>query len=240
MGVNKLSDQSLTIKQRYEKLVAAIREAARQSARDPDEIRLLGASKQQPAAAIRELAGLGLHDFGENYVQDALEKQAELADLPLTWHFIGRIQSNKTRDIAAHFDWVHSVDRVKIARRLSTQREAPEALNVCLEVNIDEEPAKGGFAPDAVRESAAEIAAMPGLRLRGLMAIPRAETDPDRQRAAFRRVRELFEALRGSGLNLDTLSMGMSGDMPAAIAEGATFIRIGTALFGPRPGRPQG
>jgi len=237
--VNKLSDPSLTIKQRYEKLVAAIRETARRSARNPDEIRLLGASKHQPVAAMRELAELGLRDFGENYVQDALEKQTELADLALTWHFIGRIQSNKTRDIAAHFDWVHSVDRVKIARRLSGQHEGTEPLNICLEVNIDEEPAKGGFAPDEVREAAAEIAAMPNLRLRGLMAIPKPESDPDRQRAAFRRVRELFETLQRDGLQVDTLSMGMSADMDAAIAEGATVVRIGTALFGPRPDNKQ-
>jgi len=196
----------------------------------------MGASKQQPAASIRVLAGLGVRDFGENYVQDALAKQTELADLALTWHFIGRIQSNKTQDIARHFDWVHSVDRMKIARRLSDQREAPEPLNICLEVNIDEEPSKGGLPPGEALDIAPAVAELPNIRLRGLMAIPKPESDPARQRAAFRRVRELYEALRGRGLDLDTLSMGMSADLEAAIAEGATIVRIGTALFGPRPG----
>lgn len=234
--VNKLPNRLDTIKQRYEQVVADIAAAARQSARNPDEIRLLGASKQQPAAAIRALAELGLEDFGENYLQDALDKQAELADLPLTWHFIGHIQSNKTRDIANHFDWLHSVDRLKIARRLSDQRERSNPLNLCLEVNIDEEPSKSGLAPGEVAEVAAAVALLPHIRLRGLMAIPKPETDPALQRAAFRRVRELHERLRAAGLELDTLSMGMSGDMQAAIAEGATIVRIGTALFGPRPG----
>jgi len=232
--VNKLT---LTIKQRYEKVVADIDTAARQSARNPDEIRVVGASKQQPAAAIRELAGLGLRDFGENYLQEGMDKQAELADLPLTWHFIGRIQSNKTRDIANHFTWIHSVDRVKIARRLSDQCERPDGLCVCLEVNIDEEPGKGGFPPGEVAEAAAAVAALPNLRLRGLMTIPRPEPDPARQRATFRRMHALFETLREAGLAVDTLSMGMSADMAPAIAEGATIIRIGTALFGPRPGK---
>jgi hypothetical protein len=230
-----LPNDTTSIKQRYESVVADIAAAARQSVRNPDEILLLGASKEQPAAAIRALASLGLKDFGENYVQDALEKQAQLADLPLTWHFIGHIQSNKTRDIANHFDWVHSVDRLKIARRLSDQRELPTALNLCLEVNIDEEPSKSGLDPAETAGVAAEVAGLPNVRLRGLMAIPRPESDPVLQRAAFRRVRALYEALRAGGLELDTLSMGMSADMRAAIAEGATIVRIGTALFGPRP-----
>ncbi len=234
--VNKLSNDQSAIKQRYQKVVADIAAAARQSGRNPDEIRLLGASKQQPAAAIRALAGLGLRDFGENYVQDGLDKQAELADLPLTWHFIGRIQSNKTQDIARHFDWAHGVDRLKVARRLSDQREASEPLSICLQVNIDDEASKGGLRPDEVLEVAAPVAELPNVRLRGLMAIPRPDNDPDRQRAAFRRVRELFDELRGGGLELDTLSMGMTADLAAAIAEGATIVRIGTALFGPRPG----
>jgi pyridoxal phosphate enzyme (YggS family) len=156
-------------------------------------------------------------------------------DLPLTWHFIGHIQSNKTRDIANHFDWVHSVDRLKIARRLSDQRERPAALNLCLEVNIDEEPSKSGLAPADTAGVAAAVAGLPNVRLRGLMAIPRPESDPALQRAAFRRVRELCETLRAGGLGVDTLSMGMSADMQVAIAEGATIVRIGTALFGPRP-----
>jgi pyridoxal phosphate enzyme (YggS family) len=230
-----LSSQSPSIKQRYERVVADIAAAARQSARNPDEILLLGASKQQPVASIRTLAQLGLRDFGENYLQDALAKQAELADLKLTWHFIGQVQSNKTRDIANAFDWVHSVDRLKIARRLSEQRERPDRLNVCLEVNIDSEPSKGGLLPEETAEVAAAVAEFPNVRLRGLMAIPKPEKDPGRQRSAFRRVRELYEKLREGGLELDTLSMGMTDDMAAAIAEGATIVRIGTALFGPRP-----
>ncbi len=229
------SDQS-DIKQRYRKVVADIAAAARQSGRNPDEILLLGASKQQPAAAIRALAGLGLRDFGENYVQDALDKQAELEDLALTWHFIGRIQSNKTRDIARHFHWVHGVDRVKIARRISEQRDAPEPLNICLQVNIDDEPGKGGLQPGELADAADIVSGLPNIRLRGLMAIPRPESDPARQRAAFRRVRELFEQLRGRDPALDTLSMGMTADLAAAIAEGATIVRVGTALFGQRPG----
>lgn len=228
------SDQS-AIKQRYQKVVADIAAAARQSGRNPDEILLLGASKQQPAASIRALAELGLRDFGENYVQDALDKQAELADPALSWHFIGRIQSNKTQDVAGHFDWVHGVDRVKIARRLSDQRDAPEPLNICLQVNIDDEASKGGLGCDEVLEVAAGVSELANIRLRGLMAIPRPDNDPARQRAAFRRVRELYEQLRGQGLALDTLSMGMTADLAAAIAEGATIVRIGTALFGPRP-----
>lgn len=229
------SDQS-KITQRYQKLVADIAAAARQSGRNPDEILLLGASKQQPAAAIRTLAGLGLRNFGENYVQDALDKQAELQDLTLTWHFIGRIQSNKTQEIAGHFDWAHGVDRVKIARRLSEQRDAPGPLNICLQVNIDDEASKGGLRHGEVLDVAASISELPNIRLRGLMAIPKPETDPTLQRAAFRRVRELYDQLRSEGLALDTLSMGMTADLEAAIAEGATIVRIGTALFGPRPG----
>lgn len=230
-----MSSQSPSIKQRYQKVVADIAAAARQSARNPDEILLLGVSKQQPAASIRALAELGLQDFGENYLQDALEKQVELEDLPLTWHFIGRIQSNKTRDIANGFDWVHSVDRPKIARRLSEQRERPGRLNVCLQVNIDDEPGKGGLQPDETAGVAAAVAELPNIRFRGLMAIPKPEQDPGRQRSAFRHVRELYEKLREGGLELDTLSMGMTDDMASAIAEGATIVRIGTALFGPRP-----
>lgn len=233
--VDKLPDSIPSLEQRYRKVVADIASAARQSDRNPDEILLLGVAKQQPAASVRTLAGLGLADFGENYLQDALEKQGELMDLALTWHFIGHVQSNKTRDIASHFDWVHGVDRLKTARRLSDQRESPEPLNVCLQVNIDDEPSKRGLHPAETAGVAAAVAVLPNLRLRGLMAIPKPETDPSRQRSAFRRVRELYQSLRGRGLDLDTLSMGMTADMQSAIAEGATIVRIGTALFGPRP-----
>ncbi|MBS1269254.1 MAG: Pyridoxal phosphate homeostasis protein [Gammaproteobacteria bacterium] len=233
-GCSMGDNSTLTIEQRYKKVVADIAMAARKSSRNPNDILLLGVGKQQSAASIRSLAELGLRDFGENYVHDALDKQAELEDLRLTWHFIGRIQSNKTRDIAKHFDWAHGVDRLKIAKRLSDQCTRPGGLNVCLQVNIDDEPSKGGMRPEDTADTAVAMAELPGIRLRGLMAIPKPETDPERQRAAFRSVRELFDSLRNRGLQLDTLSMGMTADMQAAIAEGASIVRIGTALFGPR------
>nr|MBF0682505.1 YggS family pyridoxal phosphate-dependent enzyme [Pseudomonas sp.] len=188
--------------------------------------------KTQPAEALRESNAAGLAHFGENYLQEALEKQASLADLALTWHFIGPIQSNKTKAIAAHFDWVHSVDRLKIAQRLSEQRPAQlPPLNVCLQVNVSGEASKSGCAPDEVEALANAVAALPGLRLRGLMAIPEPSDDPAEQHAAFARLSQLQKQL---DLELDTLSMGMSQDLEAAIAEGATWVRIGTALFGAR------
>ncbi len=222
-----------TIANNIAKVAARIREAAQAAGRDPDTVGLLAVSKTQPAEAIREANGAGLSDFGENYLQEALEKQADLADLALTWHFIGPIQSNKTRAIAEHFDWVHSVDRLKIAQRLSEQRstELPP-LNVCLQVNVSGEASKSGCAPQDVAELARTIATLPNLRLRGLMAIPEPTDDRAEQHAAFARLRQLQQAL---ALELDTLSMGMSQDLEAAIAEGATWVRIGTALFGTRP-----
>ncbi|HJE28844.1 YggS family pyridoxal phosphate-dependent enzyme [Stutzerimonas nitrititolerans] len=232
-----------TIANNIAKVAARIREAAQAAGRDPDTVGLLAVSKTQPAEAIREANGAGLSDFGENYLQEALEKQADLADLALTWHFIGPIQSNKTRAIAEHFDWVHSVDRLKIAQRLSEQRptELPP-LNVCLQVNVSGEASKSGCAPQDVAELARTIATLPNLRLRGLMAIPEPTDDRAEQHAAFARLRQLQQAL---ALELDTLSMGMSQDLEAAIAEGATWVRIGTALFGARaypsqtvPGQP--
>jgi hypothetical protein len=212
-----------------------IAEAARRHGRDPAAIRLLAVSKTQPAAQVREAFAAGQSEFGENYVQEALEKMAALADLPLTWHFIGPIQSNKTRAIAEHFAWVHSIDRIRIAERLSRQRPAGLApLDACIEVNISQEPGKRGVAPEAVLPLARAVADMPGLRLRGLMAIPAPVTDFDAQRAAFGQMHRLFESLRAAGLALDTLSMGMSADLEAAIAEGATLVRVGTAIFGER------
>ena len=212
-----------------------IAEAARRHGRDPAAIRLLAVSKTQPAAQVREAFAAGQSEFGENYVQEALEKMAALADLPLTWHFIGPIQSNKTRAIAEHFAWVHSIDRIRIAERLSRQRPAGLApLDACIEVNISQEPGKRGVAPEAVLPLARAVADMPGLRLRGLMAIPAPVMDFDAQRAAFGQMRRLFESLRAAGLALDTLSMGMSADLEAAIAEGATLVRVGTAIFGER------
>ncbi len=233
-----------TIANNIAKVAARIREAAQAAGRDPDTVGLLAVSKTQPAEAIREANGAGLSDFGENYLQEALEKQADLADLALTWHFIGPIQSNKTRAIAEHFDWVHSVDRLKIAQRLSEQRptELPP-LNVCLQVNVSGEASKSGCAPQDVAELGRTIATLPNLRLRGLMAIPEPTDDRAEQHAAFARLRQLQQAL---ALELDTLSMGMSQDLEAAIAEGATWVRIGTALFGARaypsqtvPGQPR-
>lgn len=221
-----------TIANNIAKVATRIREAAQAVARDPDEVRLLAVSKTQPAAAIREASRAGVRDFGENYLQEALEKQAELTDLSLTWHFIGPIQSNKTKAIAEHFDWVHSVDRLKIAQRLSDQRPEPlPPLNICLQVNVSGEASKSGCEPQDVPELAHAIAALPRLRLRGLMTIPEPTDDPAEQRAAFARLRQLQNEL---DLELDTLSMGMSQDLEAAIAEGATWVRIGTALFGAR------
>ena len=221
-----------TIANNIAKVAARIREAAQAAARNPDEVHLLAVSKTQPAEAIRQACQAGLHDFGENYLQEALEKQADLADLPLTWHFIGPIQSNKTKAIAEHFDWVHSVDRLKIAQRLSDQRpESLPPLNICLQVNVSGEASKSGCEPQDVPQLAQAIAALPRLRLRGLMAIPEPTDDPTEQRAAFARLRHLQAELQ---MDLDTLSMGMSQDLEAAIAEGATWVRIGTAVFGAR------
>lgn len=221
-----------TITENIAKVGARIREAAQASRRNPAGIGLLAVSKTKPAAAIREAHAAGLRDFGENYLQEALDKQAQLADLPLVWHFIGPIQSNKTRSIAERFDWVHSVDRLKIAQRLSDQRPPHlPPLNLCLQVNVSGEASKSGCAANELPALARAVAALPNLRLRGLMAIPEASDDPATQHAAFARLRQLRDDL---ALDLDTLSMGMSHDLEAAIAEGATWVRIGTALFGAR------
>ncbi len=198
-------------------------------------VTLLAVSKTRSADEVREAHACGLTRFGENYLQEALDKMQLLTDLPLEWHFIGPIQSNKTRPIAEHFDWVHSVERLKIAQRLSDQRPADLApLNICLQVNISREQSKSGCTPEEAPALAREIAALPGLCLRGLMVIPEATDDDARQHAAFAAARALFEQLQAELPTLDTLSMGMSGDLDAAILEGATIVRIGTALFGPR------
>ncbi|MFG0842558.1 YggS family pyridoxal phosphate-dependent enzyme [Pseudomonas sp. FYR_5] len=211
---------------------ARIASAAQAAGRDPASVQLLAVSKTKPASAIREIHAAGVRDFGENYLQEALTKQQALSDLPLIWHFIGPIQSNKTKAIAEHFDWVHSVDRMKIAQRLSEQRPAGLApLNICLQVNVSGEDSKSGCAPADLPALAAAVAALPNLRLRGLMAIPEPTEDRATQEAAFASLRKLQEGL---GLGLDTLSMGMSHDLEAAIAQGATWVRIGTALFGAR------
>ncbi len=220
---------------RRQTVLARIRAAEQRFQRLPGTVRLLAVSKTQPTAAIIALAAAGQSCFGENYVQEALDKIAELAALRLEWHLIGPLQANKTRTVAENFAWVHSVDRLKIAERLSAQRPASlPPLNVCLQVNIDREPAKHGLDPGEVATVAEAVARLPRLRLRGLMAIPAPVADFAAQRRPLARLRELQESLNTAGLALDTLSMGMSDDLEAAIAEGATLVRIGTALFGPR------
>ena len=213
--------------------------AAQAVSREPHEVGLLAVSKTFGADAVIEAAEAGQRAFGENYLQEALDKidavRSVRPDLLLEWHFIGPIQSNKTRPIAEHFDWVHSVDRGKIAQRLSEQRpEYLSPLNICLQVNISGEASKSGVAPEEIQALAQTVAALPRLKLRGLMAIPEPAENMEQQRVPFRRMRELFDSLRQQGLELDTLSIGMSADMDAAIAEGATIVRIGTAIFGHR------
>lgn len=221
-----------TIADNIAKVEARIRAAALAVQRDVTSIHLLAVSKTKPAAALREAYAAGVRDFGENYLQEARAKQVELADLPLSWHFIGPIQSNKTREIAEHFSWVHSVDRLKIAQRLSEQRPADlEPLNICIQVNVSGEASKSGCTPQDLPALAAAINALPRLKLRGLMAIPEPTENRAEQDAAFATVRDLQQSLN---LGLDTLSMGMSHDLESAIAQGATWVRIGTALFGAR------
>lgn len=220
--------------------LAAVRQRIHDAAlawhRDPDAVSLLAVSKRQPVAALRAAIAAGQHAFGENYLQEGAEKRRALLDEPVTWHFVGAIQSNKTRAVAEGFDWVHTVDRLKIARRLSEQRPDGRApLQCCLQVNVSGEASKSGAPPAAVPELAHAIAALPNIRLRGLMTLPEAVTEFENQRAAFRQLREQQHALIDGGLELDTLSMGMSNDLEAAIAEGATMVRLGTAVFGPRP-----
>lgn len=198
-------------------------------------VTLCAVSKAQPATAIRAAYDAGQTVFGENYLQEALQKQAELEDCAIAWHFIGPIQSNKTQPIARHFDWVHSVDRLKIAQRLSDARPSDlPPLNICLQVNISEEASKSGASGQELLELALNIKQLPHLQLRGLMAIPAPCSDFEQQRDQFRQVRALFDHLNNHGLQLHTLSIGMSGDFAAAIAEGATLVRIGTAIFGAR------
>jgi pyridoxal phosphate enzyme (YggS family) len=223
------------LKNKLDKVRARIAEAGKKARQGGPEVRLLAVSKLQPVDKIRALFGAGQREFGENYVQEALHKQQLLADLDIRWHFIGPLQSNKTREVAQHFSWVQSVDREKSLRRLSAQRppELPP-LNVCLQVNISAEQSKSGCLPDDVLALAREVARLPRLKLRGLMAIPAASQDPQHQQHAFAAMRTLLQQLQTELPQLDTLSMGMSGDMDAAIAEGASIVRIGTAIFGAR------
>lgn len=225
------------IRQNLDSVRHRIERAAQSAGRDANSIALLAVSKTIPADTVRLAHAAGQRAFGENYVQESIAKIEALADLrsTLEWHFIGPLQSNKTKPVAQHFDWVHTVDRLKIAQRLAEQRpDGLPPLNVCLQVNISGEATKSGVAPTEAGALAREIAALPRLRLRGLMSIPEPEGDLDAQRAPHRALFELFERLRADGLELDTLSMGMSNDLEAAVLEGATMVRIGTAIFGAR------
>ena len=216
----------------YEALSQRVAAAAQRAGR---AVRLLAVSKTQAAAAMRELAGAGQHAFGENYVQEARTKQRELADLNLQWHMIGPLQSNKCRDVAAHFDWLQSLDREKLVAGLNRFRADDQPpLNVLIQVNIDDEASKSGCAPDRINALARTIDGASRLKLRGLMAIPEPGPDMDKRQRAFQRMRALFEALRAQWPSVDTLSMGMSDDFELAIAEGATMVRLGTAVFGKR------
>jgi pyridoxal phosphate enzyme (YggS family) len=214
---------------------AAIEQAARSAQRNVADVHLLAVSKTFPPEAVREAYQAGQVAFGENYLQEALEKIAALRDLPLEWHFIGPLQSNKTRAIAENFAWVHSVDRLKIAERLSAQRPPHlPPLNVCLQVNVSGEQSKSGVAPADAAQLARAVTLLPNLKLRGLMSIPAPAADVEAQRAPFHMLKKLFEQLNSEGMALDTLSIGMSHDYHAAIQEGATIVRIGTAIFGTR------
>jgi len=216
-----------------------IADAAQKANRPPASVHLLVVSKTCPAQAVIEAARAGQQAFGENYEQEALRKIQQIKeiapDLALEWHFIGPVQSNKTRGIAAHFDWVHSVDRERIAKRLSAQRPADmPPLNICLQVNISQEGSKSGVNTQEIMALAKTVSQLPGLKLRGLMAIPEPQDNPEKQHEPFRQLKKLYDNLREQGYDLDTLSMGMTADMDAAIAQGATIVRIGTAIFGAR------
>ena len=212
-----------------------IAKAARAAGREPGEIMLLAVSKTKPLADILCAAEAGQTAFGENYAQEGVDKMIVTVDRNLSWHFIGPLQSNKTRLVAEHYAWVHSIERLKIAERLSAQRPTQlPPLQVCVQVNVSGEASKSGCAPEEALALCQAISTLPGLSLRGLMAIPEASEDPAAQRAPFRQLREIADSIRAAGVPLDTLSMGMSHDLEAAIAEGATIVRIGTAIFGER------
>ncbi len=233
------SDDAQALCARIHEVQTRINQSANAAGRNQQEVTLLAASKTRPAADLRAAWHCGQRCFGENYLQEAVDKVRDLADLDIDWHFIGPIQSNKTRDIAAHFHWVHGVDRVKIARRLNDHRPAGmPPLNICLQVNISEEPNKSGLLLEDLAGVAEQISGFSHLKFRGLMAIPVKTTDPAQQAQAFAALRDAMNDLIQSGYQLDTLSMGMSGDMQAAIAEGSTMVRIGTAVFGARLPRP--
>jgi pyridoxal phosphate enzyme (YggS family) len=235
-----MSSLDNTLQANLRRVHERINSAARLAERTADSVVLVAVSKAHPADTVLAAARCGQRDFGESYAQEGLEKMAQVRalapGLELQWHFIGPVQSNKTRLIAENFDWVHSVDRMKVAQRLSEQRGARrDPLNVLVQVNISAEATKGGVAPGDTAALASAIGALPHLRLRGLMAIPEPEADPARSHVPFARMRALYDELRTRGLALDTLSMGMSDDFEAAIAAGATMVRVGSAIFGPRP-----
>jgi pyridoxal phosphate enzyme (YggS family) len=229
-----MSPQNLP--ERLRKVQARVAHAAALAGRSAQSVTLLAIGKAQPLELLAAAADCGLTHFGESYLQEALIKIAALRGRALTWHFVGRVQANKTRPIAESFDWVHALDRLKIAERLAAQRPAhAPLLNVCLQVNVAGEASKGGVAPAELPALAAAVTRLPRLMLRGLMCVPPEEREPARQRAHFAALRAALQQLNARGARLDTLSMGMSGDFEAAILEGATIVRLGTALFGPRP-----
>ena len=225
----------IRVTENFRKIQDLLAQAALDAGRSPGSVRLLAASKWRSAATILEAAAAGQRDFGENVVQEGLGKMAEAGRDDLIWHFIGHLQANKTKFVAGHFDWIHTIDRLRIAERLSKQRPRhAKDLNVCVQVNVDDEQSKSGVTPAELPPLAHAITALPRLKLRGLMCLPAIRQGFAAQREPFARLRELSESLQQSGLQLDTLSMGMSADYAAAIHEGATIVRIGTALFGPR------
>lgn len=225
----------IRVTENFRKIQDLLHREALAAGRRPDHVRLLAVTKGKPAEAVAEAVSAGQREFGENFVQEGIAKIDAVGRDDLVWHFIGHLQSNKTRSVAERFDWVHTLDRAKIAARLSRQRPHYAGdLDVCIEVNVDREEQKAGVLPEDVAALAEEVAGLPKLRLRGLMCIPAERSDPEAQREPFAALREILESLERSGLPLDTLSMGMSADFPAAIREGATIVRIGTALFGPR------
>jgi len=225
----------IRVTENLRKIRDLLAKAAVDAGRSPDAVQLLAVSKKQPVSSILEAAAAGQRDFGENQVAEGVEKIKSIANDELVWHFIGHLQTNKTRAVAEHFDWVHSIDRLKTARRLSDQRPAnlPE-LNVCVQVDVDNEPGKSGVAIDATLDLAREVLELPRLRLRGLMCLPAIRDDFEGQREPFCRLRRLADQLRANGISTDTLSIGMSADFRAAIFEGSTMVRVGTAIFGTR------
>lgn len=233
--IQRLNLNKSSLPDRLKHVTQVIREAERKYRGQPGSVELLAVSKTQPADIIKSAYKLGVHQFGESYLDEAINKQQQLIDLDICWHFIGRIQSNKTAEIATRFDWAHSIDRLKIAHRLNDQRpNSLPPINVCLQINVDHEPNKAGVNIDQAADLLSKMKQLPRLHLRGLMCIPAPRKGFDAQRIPYARLSELYKKLNNNGAELDTLSIGMSQDTEAAIAEGATLVRIGSALFGPR------